>query len=275
LFSHGIPSNNLGFFDPKTDSVEVEVAGHDYVIQQSPGLLNSSRAQGTTGAVLWKITPLLAAWLVSSPPVLADVLHNDAVVVELGCGVAGLIGLVLSRVVRHCILTDQDYVMRLLKENIAANTVSRQAAKRRGKKQRDTENAIRTLSLDWERDSARCLSLVLPAGAPIDLVVICDCVYNEYLISPLVQTCVEVCRLGSVRGSSPVLLVAQQLRSDTVFEEFLEALMGPFDVWRLPDDKTAAGLGSGSGYAVHLARLKGPAEEDGPVENSPVGTAAS
>ena len=88
--------------------MEIEIAGHDYIVRQSPGLLNSNRDEGTTGAVLWKITPLLANWLASIPDILSDVLHNDAVVVELGCGVAGLIGLVLARMVDCYILTDHD-----------------------------------------------------------------------------------------------------------------------------------------------------------------------
>jgi len=261
LFSQDIPSNNLGFLDSKTDALEIEIAGHDYVVRQSPGLLNSRREEGTTGAVLWKITPLLAAWLASAPSVLAEILHDGAVVVELGCGIAGLIGLILSRIVKCYVLTDQDYVMNVLRENVAANTVASQRSKKGSKKkstqgQPTEDNVLKLLTLDWEQDSAQNLQLVTPPESAIDLVILCDCVYNEYLVAPLVQTCVDVCRFGSSKERATVVLVAQQLRADTVFELFLESLMKEFDVWRIPDDRISTDLRAGSGYAVHLAQLK-------------------
>ena len=50
LFSQDLPSQNLGFVDPKATCVEISVAGKDYSIHQSPTLLSSDRAGGTTGA---------------------------------------------------------------------------------------------------------------------------------------------------------------------------------------------------------------------------------
>ncbi|KAJ9613966.1 Ribosomal protein lysine methyltransferase [Cladophialophora chaetospira] len=260
LFSQEIPSNNLGFVDPKASTLELDIAGRGFSIRQSTGLLNSSREEGTTGAVLWKITPLLATWMASAPSLLAHVLHHDAVVVELGCGVAGLLGLVLSRKVQCYVLTDLDYVMKHLRENLAANAVAPRMDTKVTKKKTNQKNPARdnlkTLPLDWERDSARNLETVLPEGRAIDLVVLCDCVYNEYLVSPLVQTCVDLCRLRSVTGKETVVLIAQQLRSDVVFEVFLESLMKEFDVWRVPDPDVSKDLGLGSGYAVHVAVLR-------------------
>ncbi|OAP55275.1 hypothetical protein AYL99_10248 [Fonsecaea erecta] len=260
LFSQDIPSNNLGFIDPKADSLEIEIAGHDYVLRQSPGLLHSSRQEGTTGAVIWKITPLLAAWLTSLPPILSGVLHDTAVVVELGCGITGLLGLVLSRFVQCYVLTDQAYVVKYLRENIAANTASLKRKKIRKKRPNEKEMAqeerLKVLPLDWEADSVENLKSAIPQDAVIDLLVLCDCVYNEYLISPLVQTCVDACRLASTETKPTVVLVAQQLRSDTVCELFLDALMKEFHVWRVPDQELSSQLQSGSGYVVHLAILK-------------------
>ncbi|KIW62629.1 hypothetical protein PV04_10786 [Phialophora macrospora] len=261
LFSERIPSNNLGFVNSRANVLELEIAGRDYTIRQSPGLLNSRREEGTTGAVLWKITPLLATWLASSPPVLADVLHQDAVVVELGCGVAGLIGLVLARFVQCYILTDLDYVLKHVKENVAANEAALEKSKSAKKKKSDQNGTaagqvLRMLALDWEADSARNLETVMPPGSSIDLVLLCDCVYNEYLVSALVQTCADACRLGSSRARATVVLIAQQLRADTVFELFLDSLMREFDMWRVPDGQISAELRPGSGYAVHLAMLK-------------------
>jgi hypothetical protein len=50
LYAQPIPSSNLGFIDPKASSVDVDVAGKNYTIYQSPGVLASDRAGGTTGA---------------------------------------------------------------------------------------------------------------------------------------------------------------------------------------------------------------------------------
>jgi hypothetical protein len=50
LYSQPIPSLDLGFIDPRAASVDVSVAGHDFTIHQSPAVLSSSRAGGTTGA---------------------------------------------------------------------------------------------------------------------------------------------------------------------------------------------------------------------------------
>jgi predicted nicotinamide N-methyase len=268
LFSQEVPSNNLGFVDSKADAIEVEIAGSDYVIRQSPTLLNSRRAEGTTGAVLWKVTPLIAAWLGSKPAILADFLHSNAVIVELGCGVSGLIGLVLCRSVKRYVLTDQEYVMKYLRANIAANSttieVSTSGSNRKGGEKGETKgDNLTALALDWENDSAEILKTVIPENSSIDVVLVCDCVYNEYLIDPLVQTCVDVCRLVASAAATTVVLVAQQLRSDTVTEQFLEALMKEFDVWRVPNEAISTNLGSKSGYVVHLAILRDPRNKAG------------
>ena len=149
--------------------------------------------------------------------------------------------------------------MKRLRENISANAVptqgSSQESKKKGKQKQSSRNdALKTLPLDWEKDSAENVKIVMPNGSSkVNLVIVCDCVYNEYLVSHLVSTCVDICK-----GSSPatVVLIAQQLRSDAVFEVFLELLMEEFDVWRVPDEKISAELRPGSGYIVHLAMLK-------------------
>lgn len=263
MFSQEIPSNNLGFIDSRQDTIQVEVAGHEYELQQSPGLLNSNRKEGTTGAVLWKVTPLLAAWLASFPSVLADlnVLHANATVVELGCGLAGLVGLVLSRLVKCYVLTDQEYVMKYLKENISANSSTNEPRSRSTKKRSSSRvpiltSSLKTMALDWETDRAENLLSVISSEDSIDLVILCDCVYNDFLVKPLVQMVTDICYLGASTPKSTVVLIAQQLRSDSIFELFLDSLMQEFYVWRMPDEKISPNLRSTSGYVVHLAMLK-------------------
>lgn len=50
LFSQDLPSQNLGFVDSKSHVLELTVGGHDLTIHQSPAILSSNRAGGTTGA---------------------------------------------------------------------------------------------------------------------------------------------------------------------------------------------------------------------------------
>lgn len=253
----------MGFVDSRRDTIQVEVAGHEYELRQSPALLNSNRKAGTTGAVLWKVTPLLATWLASFPSLLNDLnaLHANATVVELGCGLGGLIGLVLSRLVKCYVLTDQEYVMRYLKENILANSrankpQSRSTKKRSSSRALSLGSSLKTMALDWETDRAENLLSIISSEDCIDLVILCDCVYNDFLVKPLVQMLMDICRLTESKPKPTVILIAQQLRSDSVFEAFLVSLMQEFYVWRMPDDKISPDLRSNSGYVVHLAMLK-------------------
>ena len=259
LFSNQLPSYNLGYTDPKATELTVQVGDRDVEILQSPGLLMSNRDAGTTGAVLWKVSPLVAAWLVaiSGPLWRAGILHPRANVVELGCGIAGILGLSLSPLVSTYLLTDQEYVMKILKENVALNQ-SLAKLKKRGRKKDQQDDAIsprlRTLTLDWETDSATNVQHALGPDQSIDLVVACDCIYNDFLIKPFVGTCADLCKKRS-SGKVPVLLVAQQLRSEEIFEEWLQATMQLFHVWRVPNDSLNKELQDGSGYTLHLAIL--------------------
>ena len=67
LFSQPIPSQNLGFLDPKAAELEVAVGGREYTIQQSPGVLESSRAGGTTGAGSYLFFSVLSRCFISFP----------------------------------------------------------------------------------------------------------------------------------------------------------------------------------------------------------------
>lgn len=50
LFAQADRSSDLGFVDSQERFIEISVAGQDFVIEQSPSLLRSDRAKGTTGA---------------------------------------------------------------------------------------------------------------------------------------------------------------------------------------------------------------------------------
>lgn len=186
---------------------------------------------------------------------------------ELGCGLTGLIGRVLSQSVQRYILTDQPSIVRHLKSNLLEGSPHEKTAGTKSKKKSATstgkQTVLEVMALDWEKDAASNLKAGLSDDAKIDLLILCDCVYNEYLVKPLVQTCVDTCRLGwggdgdgYGDGNPTVVLVAQQLRSDAILELFLETMIKEFEVWRVPEERITTDLGPNSGYAVHLAILR-------------------
>jgi len=253
----------------RSDELNVTVAGKDVIIRQSPTLLRSSRKQGTTGACVWKVTPLFADWIASPSNVFFQVgiLSPQSVVLELGSGVSGIVCLALGPVVKQYIASDQEYVLRILRENISANRTAASQAGLKGSKR--TSKAPRTQStqpsgritvvpLDWETDSAASIvestteANLTPA---IDVLIACDCVYNEALIEPFVNTCAEIASLRT--GSDPtIVVVAQQLRSSDVCEAWIRTFHSRFRVWRMPDKLLPPGLQENSGFVVHVGVLR-------------------
>ncbi|KAK3368921.1 hypothetical protein B0T24DRAFT_344392 [Lasiosphaeria ovina] len=234
LFSQQLPSQSLGFVDPKSTTLELTVAGRDLTIHQSPGVLSSNRAGGTTGAVVWKITPLFAEWISNSSNILFShgILSPRSLVLELGCGISGLVGLLLAPRIARYVLTDQPYVARFIEQNIAENhhqpqnrsqgrqqqqqkrpkggqnkqKQQQQAAKLTSTPVRESSGGggggglIHFMPLDWETDEVtRALTGAAvddaTAAAGFDAVVACDCIYNLALIEPFVATCADACRL--------------------------------------------------------------------------------
>ncbi|KAI1274193.1 hypothetical protein F5Y07DRAFT_374273 [Xylaria sp. FL0933] len=269
LFSQEIPSQNLGFVDSQATTIDLTIAGKDYTIHQSPTILN--RPGSTTGAVLWKITPLVASWLSSPDNQLwkTGALSSSSTVLELGCGISGLVGLALSTSVSRYILTDQAYVARLVEKNLEENIVTQRSSsqKRRGKST-STSNQInlRFTPLDWELDEVTTSLTGSPDVASFDVVIACDCIYNETLIEPLVQTCTDACILRqrdqentgeSNETAIPTLcIVAQQLRDPEIFEGWIKEFSKKFRVWRVPEDMLSKELRANTGFVVHIGVLQ-------------------
>ncbi|KAM7195684.1 ribosomal lysine N-methyltransferase 5 [Naviculisporaceae sp. PSN 640] len=317
LFAQELPSSqNLGFIDSKAKTLDLTIAGRDLTIHQSPGILSSSRAGGTTGAVVWKITPLFAEWISSATnPLFAQgILTSGSSVIELGCGIAGIVGLLLAPRVSSFLLTDQIYVAKLLEENINENvpttgtvtvTKSRPATKSAksitGSSDSGTGTGggqIRFATLDWEEDeatpsllsSSTSLFPSSPAtnlppsrkGNTFDLILACDCIYNEALVKPFISTCADLCRLKS---SSPghehsddeddsdeernpaIVIIAQQLRDPSVFETFITTFAEDFHVWRVPDEMLRLERGlkkeDGQGHGRAKGKVKGKGKGEG------------
>lgn len=200
--------------------------------------------------MLWKITPLFAEFLsnTKNPFFATSLLTPSSTILELGCGISPLTALALSSSIRHYTLTDQSYVQKLINLNLSEN-------------KKPQNISFRTL--DWEEDEVtRDLS---PTGS-FDMVVAVDCVYNEALVRPLVQTLRDVCLLrrkaeGGV-GKECVAVVAQQLRSDDVFQAWLTEFHKEFRTWRLDEEATPEGLRPDDGFVVHVGVVKGEKGQD-------------
>ena len=270
LFSQNLPSQNLGFVDAKATSLDITISGTDFNIIQSPGLLSSNRTEGTTGAVVWKITPLFAEWIALEENVLfqSSILDRQSTVLELGCGVSGIVAIASSPRVGKYVATDQQYVFKWLKPNIEnniPNPKNSDKVKQHGKitDSKAVSNNILIMTLDWESSSVSDLARMIGVNSAdnvqsINAVIACDCIYNEALIEPMVRTCAEICQLpnASSLGKATVCIVAQQLRSDVVFEAWLFAFHKTFRVWRVPDDLLIKGLREGSGFVIHVGILR-------------------
>ncbi|KAJ5907486.1 hypothetical protein N7495_000168 [Penicillium taxi] len=291
LFSQDIPTGNLGFIDSHATTLEVTIQGAEYSITQSPTLLSSSRAGGTTGAVLWKITPLFTDWIStpSNPLWTTNLLSSESVVVELGCGISALVALALAPSVQYFLATDQEYVRRLFRTNLSVNNSVSSNSKKSGGVKRGGKSSkklsspsqshhisnVTLTTLDWELDQPGLLRDCIPElgdfrrgdedkDRGFDLLLSCDCIYNEALVKPFVRTCTEICRLrpayepskeiGSRRPT--ICIVAQQQRMPDVFEAWLQETLREFRVWRISDEVLGPGLKTGTGYLVHLLLLR-------------------
>ena len=202
---------------------------------------------------------------------------HESTVLELGCGVSGILALACAPKIHRYIATDQEYVFKLLKQNLENNATQamqttanakpstrRKAPVLRPEKVTPTSN-IDILALDWE--TSDLLSLPVSLGpstdkrCSIDVILACDCIYNEALVEPFVQACADLCRLpgqsssSSLKTKPTVCVVAQQLRSHTVFEAWLTAFTRAFGVWRVPDEMLTEGLKGGKGFVVHIGVL--------------------
>ncbi|KAH0608557.1 uncharacterized protein H6S33_001691 [Morchella sextelata] len=265
LFSTVPSSRNLGFLDSSASSISVTAAGQDLTIYQSPTLLSSTRQGGTTGAVLWKVTPIFAEWICDKHNILFThgVLTASSSVLELGGGSAAVLALTLGTRVGKYYHSDQEYVMKLAQKNLDENLPEtiKSPSKRRGKVTKTTGHIpnISAISLDWETDDVR-YHPALQAGTSFSAVIACDTIYNEALIKPFVDTCIDACSLSRSNTESnispAVTIVAQELRSPEVFENWLETFQKAFHTYRIHDDHLIPSLRSTSGYSVHVGILR-------------------
>lgn len=261
LFSQSASMEDLGMLDPKKAVLEVTIAGRDFEITQSPGMLQSQREGGTTGAAVWQSIVRFAEWLESSSNPLfgLGLLDATSVVLELGAGVSGILPCILSKRVHKVVSTDQAYTLKALQNNISTNLRETRVSA----KVKTSLPAIEVLPLDWETDDA--LSFLRSAGldSGVHMIVACDCIYNYALLAPFVQTCADLCRARchpSNTNEDPkaatLCVIVQQLRQSEVFDQWLAIFRQRFRVWRVPSNLLSKGLQEGSGFAVHVGIVR-------------------
>jgi len=131
------------------------------------------------GTVLWRAAAILADRALLAPATRISVEGRS--VVELGAGL-GVPGMVAARLgASRVALTEQPSLVELLERNAAANF--------------DKPPAV--VEFSWSRAGADALKRDFNDGAPIDVVICCDCVYE-----PLYGTCwIELLEaLDALRG---------------------------------------------------------------------------
>jgi hypothetical protein len=250
--------------DRKADEVDVSINGRDFTIRQSPGILQSKREGGTTGAALWRACVWFAEWLGSEKNVLFEqgVLGADSMVMELGSGISGLVPLIMGRKVHRVVATDQKYALKLLQENITNNI---HTGKANGSNRQVRKDRIDVLPLDWETSDVPSFLRQHGLQGGLDALFVCDCIFNYALIKPLVQTCLEVCKTrptsatgrgGATEARPTLCVIAQQLRQPDVFEQWLKEFMTAFHVWRVPDEMLTEDLKEGQGFVIHVGVLR-------------------
>lgn len=219
------------------------------------------------GLVLWRITPLIAEWIASPQNLLArcGVISREACALELGCGVSGLISLALANKVRRYVSTDQQYLLKYVRENVGENyevfaargvgNARKKSPRTGGNGDGDAMGNILIRPLDWETSSVATLYNDLGVEH-LDLLISCDCIYNEALVEALVTTMRDICKLAPDKAKPTICVVAQQLRAPDVLETWLKSFCKYFHVWRIPDEELDEGLKEGSGYVLHIGILK-------------------
>lgn len=197
-------------------------------------------------------------------------INYDSIVLELGCGISGIVGLLMSPKIQSFIATDQEYVFKKLKLNLGENAMTttkpktgRKAGPKKIDDPIDTVSNIKVVALDWELSSISSLPSLIRSGSmkareDISAIVACDCIFNEALVDSFIQTCAGICHLSNEKlPYQPTLcIIAQQLRSHTIFDAWMMAFLKIFRVWRVPDELLSRDLIGGSGFVIHIGILR-------------------
>ncbi|KAK9452294.1 uncharacterized protein V1518DRAFT_410847 [Limtongia smithiae] len=169
----------------------------------------------------------------------------------------------LRKNVQNNIVTVQDSIMRInhrkreevgfVSLTLAGKHASREEHSIKGhhhcQSSTDSGPRIEVMELDWEHarmDIQHIRSNIFPSApsTDFDVVIACDTVYNDFLISPFVDT------LALLAGNDTHILVAMQMRAHDVQEEFITtALEKGLAIWHVPAEQLSTDMRDG--FAVY------------------------
>lgn len=212
LYTNLSTPNKLGYVARKNqvDVLLKDRSGtvcQEFTVKQSLQQLNSSSPGGTTGFVCWTASVAFVEWLLydSSNPFAQYFQSPNSsrlnVIVELGSGTSGIVVCALAKFCCHYIATDQKQVFKLLKTNLEENL--------------DGKNRVDVVEFDWEEPECGAYNIECVIERDIDLLVACDVIYNEYLVTHFLAAAMQI------MSKHTVCLVAMQMRDELVLETFL------------------------------------------------------
>jgi hypothetical protein len=176
-----------------------------------------------------------------------------------------MLGIILSPWAKRYTITDLDYLVPLIRKNVAANQeiiqkITLQARACRNMTDTQDNNIpisgnIDVDSLDWRSiqpamrmPTSRKPTWPLQANDAVDLIIAVDCIYNPSLIPAFLNTLdfFATDRTAKTEGSEgrtneipsvrrPCVLVAAELRSEDVIREFLGQWLArdAWEIWRV------------------------------------------
>ncbi|KAK9812794.1 hypothetical protein WJX72_003942 [[Myrmecia] bisecta] len=196
-------------------TVTVELFGLDLHLAQDP----SSHNLGTT---VWDSSIVLAKYLEKNAKrgELARHKVKGKRTLELGSGM-GLGGMAAAMLGSEVVLTDVASVVPLLQRNYE-NNLSPAALQGSDLQWLNQVGKLTVQELDWAEP--KHYAAVQP---PYDFVLAADCVYHEQLVEDLLRT------LLAVTDAKSMVLVANELRSDSVHGRFMEICEPHFTIKKL------------------------------------------
>ena len=172
----------------------------------------------------------------SALPLLDPAHLSEARILELGAG-TGLLAILLRRLCLSYTASDRWENLKLIKRNLLLNDVgsagletrsspnaTKDKSKHLGRTDKDAQtmgggNEVLLEEIDWvavsqDRQRRLAQSPMIPniSPQPYDLVLCVDCIFNEHLIQPLVDTLAQYCP----RGGKTVVWIVAELRSSEV-----------------------------------------------------------
>ncbi|GAQ90561.1 hypothetical protein KFL_006560050 [Klebsormidium nitens] len=237
LWSFRDPSRakHYAFVSQKSRHLDAEVCGRNLRLVQS-------QMQSTvTGSVVWDSALVLAKFLeYAADQGWLDFRAKSCVELGAGCGLVGLTVAFLGAA--RVILTDMPDRLRLLRQNVEDNYVA----------PKGSPASLEVVELLWSTEPTAALLDPRP-----DWIVASDVVYDDETFADLLTT------LKELSTSETTIIIAVELRIDSVIESFLEAALSHFSISRVADKSLHPEYKSQRVVVYLLRRKEKPVGGDG------------